>query len=88
MQNIGRVFEEVKVQAQDLVEKVKELIQKGRIGIDLFPNERKTWPVAVHEGRIVWVRGWEARWGCEPASRLIIEVEVQGNEEGRGSEIG
>ena len=31
MQNIGRVFEEVKVQAQDLVEKVKELIHEGNV---------------------------------------------------------
>src|SRR5258708_8991423 len=31
MQNIGRVFEEVKVQAQDLVEKVKELIHQGNV---------------------------------------------------------
>src|SRR5258706_15641176 len=31
MQNIGRVFEEVKVQAQDLVEKVKQLIQEGNV---------------------------------------------------------
>src|SRR5712691_176939 len=31
MQNIGRAFEEVKVQAQDLVEKVKELIHEGNV---------------------------------------------------------
>jgi len=31
MQNIGRVFEEVKVQAQDLVDKVKELIHQGNV---------------------------------------------------------
>ena len=31
MQNIGRVFEEVKVQAQDLVDKVKELIHEGNV---------------------------------------------------------
>jgi len=31
MQNIGRVFEEVKVQAQDLVEKVKQLIHEGNV---------------------------------------------------------
>jgi hypothetical protein len=31
MQTIGRVFEEVKVQAQDLVGKVKELIHEGNV---------------------------------------------------------
>src|SRR6185436_20898143 len=31
MQTIGRVFEEVKVQAQDLVDKVKELIHEGNV---------------------------------------------------------
>src|SRR5260370_15895066 len=31
MQNIGRAFEEVKVQAQDLVEKAKELIHEGNV---------------------------------------------------------
>ena len=31
MQNIGRVFEEVKVQARDLVDKVKELIHEGNV---------------------------------------------------------
>src|SRR5262245_38955576 len=31
MQNIGRVFEEIKVQAHDLVDKVKELIHEGNV---------------------------------------------------------
>src|SRR5713226_8802609 len=31
MQNIGRAFEEIKVQAQDLVGKVKELIHEGNV---------------------------------------------------------
>jgi len=31
MQNIGRVFEEIKVQAQDLVDKVKALIPEGNV---------------------------------------------------------
>jgi hypothetical protein len=31
MQNIGRVFEEVKVQAHDLVDKVKEVIHEGNV---------------------------------------------------------
>ena len=31
MQNIGRVFEEVKVQARDLVDKVKDLIHEGNV---------------------------------------------------------
>jgi Domain of unknown function (DUF4342) len=31
MQNLGRVYEEMKVQAQDLVAKVKELIHEGNV---------------------------------------------------------
>src|SRR5262244_2964001 len=31
MQNFGRVFEEIKVQAHDLVDKVKELIHEGNV---------------------------------------------------------
>src|SRR5947209_12148167 len=31
MQNLGRVYEEIKVQAQDLVAKVKDLIHEGNV---------------------------------------------------------
>src|SRR5438445_7299517 len=31
MQNLGRVYEEIKVQAQDLVDKVKDLIHEGNV---------------------------------------------------------
>jgi uncharacterized protein DUF4342 len=31
MQNIGRVYEEIKVQAQDLVERVRQLIHEGNV---------------------------------------------------------
>ena len=31
MDNLGRIFEEIKVQANDLVEKVKQLIHEGNV---------------------------------------------------------
>jgi tRNA(Ile)-lysidine synthase len=37
--------------------KVKELLQPGRLGRELSPGERKSWPVIESAGQIVWVRG-------------------------------
>jgi hypothetical protein len=36
---------------------VKELLQPGRLGRELSPGERKSWPVIESAGQIVWVRG-------------------------------
>jgi tRNA(Ile)-lysidine synthase len=38
--------------------KVKELLQSGRLGHELSPLERKTWPVIESAGQIVWMRGF------------------------------
>src|SRR5262245_57583800 len=39
MQNFGRVYEEIKVQAQDLVEKVKMLIHEGNVRRVIIKDE-------------------------------------------------
>lgn len=38
--------------------KVKELLQRGRIGHELLPHERALWPVIESAGEIVWMRGF------------------------------
>lgn len=38
--------------------KVKELLQSVRIGHELSPGERKSWPVVESAGEIVWMRGF------------------------------
>ena len=38
--------------------KVKELLQPGRLGYELSPTQRKTWPVAESAGQIVWMRSF------------------------------
>ena len=40
MQNLGRVYEEMKVQAQDLVAKVKELIHEGNVRRVIIKDDR------------------------------------------------
>ncbi len=38
--------------------KVKELLQRGRVGHELLPAERSVWPVIESAGEIVWMRGF------------------------------
>ena len=38
--------------------KVKELLQSGRLGYELSPAQRKTWPVIESAGQIVWMRSF------------------------------
>ncbi len=38
--------------------KVKELLQSGRLAHKFTSAERKNWPVAESEGKIVWMRGF------------------------------
>jgi tRNA(Ile)-lysidine synthase len=38
--------------------KLKELLQRGRLGQQLSLAQRKAWPVVESSGQIVWVRGW------------------------------
>ena len=38
--------------------KVKELLQAGRVGRELSPAERKSWPVIACTGQIIWMKGF------------------------------
>lgn len=38
--------------------KIKELLQSGRLGREITPAERKSWPVVESAGEIVWMRGF------------------------------
>jgi tRNA(Ile)-lysidine synthase len=38
--------------------KVKELLQAGRLGRELTPAERKSWPVVACTGQIIWMKGF------------------------------
>lgn len=38
--------------------KVKELLQPARIGHEITPSERRSWPVVESAGEIVWMRGF------------------------------
>jgi tRNA(Ile)-lysidine synthase len=40
--------------------KLKELLQPARLGPQVLPEERKSWPVIESAGQIVWVRGFAA----------------------------
>jgi len=40
--------------------KVKELLQAARLGREISPGERKSWPVVESAGEIVWMRGFPA----------------------------
>src|SRR6266704_3331071 len=40
MQNLGRVYEEINVHAQDLVDKVKELIHEGNVRRVIIKDDR------------------------------------------------
>ncbi len=38
--------------------KIKELLQAGRLGHEISPAQRKSWPVAESAGQIVWMRSF------------------------------
>jgi tRNA(Ile)-lysidine synthetase-like protein len=38
--------------------KIKELLQSGRLGREITPAERRSWPVVESAGEIVWMRGF------------------------------
>lgn len=55
--------------------KVKELLQPGRLGRELSPAERKSWPVIESAGKIVWMRGFPApdAFSVECGEGVLIE---------------
>jgi tRNA(Ile)-lysidine synthase len=55
--------------------KLKELLQPDRLGRDVLPDERKSWPVVESAGEIVWVRGFAVpeAFAAAGGSALLIE---------------
>lgn len=55
--------------------KVKELLQSGRLGHELSPLERKTWPVIESAGHIVWMRGFPVpeAFAAKAGEAVLIE---------------
>lgn len=55
--------------------KVKELLQAGRLGHELSPQERKTWPVIESAGHIVWMRGFPVpeAFAAKAGEAVLIE---------------
>lgn len=55
--------------------KVKELLQRGRIGHELLPAERSAWPVIESAGEIVWMRGFPVPQAFTAKSGEAILIE-------------
>jgi tRNA(Ile)-lysidine synthase len=55
--------------------KLKELLQPDRLGRDVLPHERKSWPVVESAGEIVWVRGFSVpeSFAAAGGSAVLIE---------------
>lgn len=55
--------------------KVKELLQPARLGREVFPAERKVWPVIESAGKIVWMRGFAvpAAYSAIAGQGIVIE---------------
>ena len=59
--------------------KVKELLQAGRLGHEISPEDRKLWPVLESRGALVWMRGFavpEAFAATSGEAVLIEEVRI------------
>ena len=57
--------------------KVKELLQAGRLGHEISPDQRKSWPVIENAGQIVWMRSFPASKNfasCSGDAVLIEEI--------------
>jgi tRNA(Ile)-lysidine synthase len=60
--------------------KVKELLQAGRLGREISPAERTSWPVVESAGEIVWMRGFPVPAGfATRAGQAILIEEVNLN---------
>lgn len=55
--------------------KVKELLQPGRLGHEISPDERKTWPVIESAGQIVWMRSFPASKDFASSSGDAVLIE-------------
>ncbi len=60
--------------------KVKELLQAGRLGREISPAERTSWPVVESAGEIIWMRGFSAPAGfATRAGQAVLIEEVNLN---------
>lgn len=57
--------------------KVKELLQPARLGRQISPTERKSWPVleSASAGQIVWVRGFAVPESLAARSGRVVLIE-------------
>lgn len=55
--------------------KVKELLQSGRLGREISPVERTSWPVVESAGEIVWMRGFSAPAGFTTRAGQAVLIE-------------
>jgi tRNA(Ile)-lysidine synthase len=55
--------------------KVKELLQRGRIGLELQPGERACWPLIESAGEIVWLRGFPVPQAFSAKSGEAVLIE-------------
>jgi len=55
--------------------KVKDLLQRGRIGHELLPAERSAWPVIESAGQLVWMRGFPVpqAFAAKSGEAVLIE---------------
>ncbi len=62
--------------------KVKELLQPARLGRELSPDERRSWPVIESAGEIVWMRGFPVPQAlAATAGEAVLIQEVNSNSE-------
>lgn len=55
--------------------KVKELLQSGRLGRELSPALRKSWPVIESGGELVWMRGYPVPEAFAARSGEAVSIE-------------
>jgi tRNA(Ile)-lysidine synthase len=55
--------------------KIKELLQAGRLGHEISPAQRKTWPVIESAGQIVWLRSFPASKDFASGSGEAVLIE-------------
>jgi tRNA(Ile)-lysidine synthetase-like protein len=58
--------------------KVKELLQAGRLGREVSPDQRKAWPVIESAGQIVWMRSFPASqlFACSSGAAAVLIEEI------------
>jgi tRNA(Ile)-lysidine synthase len=55
--------------------KVKELLQAGRLGHEISPDQRKSWPVIESAGQIIWMRSFPASKDFASSSGDAVLIE-------------